>query len=94
MKAKYFPNTSFWDTVRLGCAPYVWKNICDSRLILERGTRWRIRDGYVVQVWKDRWLPIPITFSPFSSCVDPSLLDLKVSDLLLPSGGWTKYLVW
>ena len=93
LKAKYFPNSSFWEARRPSGASIIWKSICDARCVLERGTRWRIGNGQSVSVWQDRWLPRPIYFKPMTPCVNFNLVNLKVSDLLLSSGSWNEQLV-
>lgn len=54
LKAKYFLSTSFWEAGRPSNASSVWKGITDSRFILERGSRGRIRNRENVSVWSDK----------------------------------------
>jgi hypothetical protein len=55
-KAKYFPNSSFFEA-ELGNNPsYVWRSLWKSRHILTLGCRWRIGDGSQIKVMFDPWL--------------------------------------
>lgn len=57
LKAKYFPNSSFWDA-SIGSSPsFVRRSIWEARSVLELGTRWRIGIGDSVLIWKDIWVP-------------------------------------
>ncbi|KAH0983488.1 hypothetical protein GBA52_010665 [Prunus armeniaca] len=38
----------------------------DARMVIERGSRWRIGTWDTVRVWRDRWLPLPDSFQVFS----------------------------
>jgi hypothetical protein len=63
LKAKYFPQTSFLDA-DLGSRPsYMWRSLLSSKDLLKEGLVWRIGDGKKIQIWKDRWLPTPLSFS-------------------------------
>lgn len=35
----------------------VWKNMLAARDLIERGSRWQVRDGKKIKIWEDRWLP-------------------------------------
>jgi hypothetical protein len=55
-KARYFPNSSFFEA-KLGNNPsYVWRSLWKSRHILTLGCRWRIGDGSQIKVMLDPWL--------------------------------------
>jgi ribonuclease HI len=63
LRGKYFPHDSFL-SAELGNRPsYVWKSLFFARELLEDGLVWRIGDGSNVKIWKDRWLPTPITYA-------------------------------
>ncbi|MCI17289.1 RNA-directed DNA polymerase (Reverse transcriptase), partial [Trifolium medium] len=56
LKARYFPNSSFFDA-NLGYNPnYSWRNLWGSRDILKRGCRWVVGDGSRVRVMGELWL--------------------------------------
>nr|DAD24222.1 TPA_asm: hypothetical protein HUJ06_025685 [Nelumbo nucifera] len=55
-KAKYFPKGDFL-AAQCGHNPsYTWKIIWHSRIVLEKGCRWRIGNGQHIRVWDDLWL--------------------------------------
>lgn len=93
LKAKYFPTVSFWDAPRPKWSSYTWKSICDARDILYKGCRWDIGNGKQVHAWTDKWVPRPLSFKVISACPNPSLLNLKVADLISPAGEWNKDLL-
>jgi hypothetical protein len=41
----------------------VWRSLLSGRDLLNEGLVWRIGDGKKIQIWKDRWLPTPLSFS-------------------------------
>ncbi|KAF5443558.1 hypothetical protein F2P56_036105, partial [Juglans regia] len=56
-KAKYFPNSTFFEA-KLGVNPsYAWKGICVAKTWLSEGCRWRVGSGESVFIWKDSWVP-------------------------------------
>jgi hypothetical protein len=51
-------------TSSLGNKPsFVWRSIFASKYFLKQGLVWRVGDGKSIQIWQDRWLPTPISFS-------------------------------
>jgi ribonuclease HI len=89
-KARYFPNSSLFDST-IGHNPsYAWRGIWKARQILMQGCRWRIGSGDNIRVMNDPWLRdgdgawIP---SPQAHCV----YDLCVRDLMVPNSHiWDK----
>ncbi|KAM0982143.1 hypothetical protein ACFX2A_015403 [Malus domestica] len=56
LKARYFPSTSFLDTIR-GCrTTWAWASSLDGREILLNDAHWQIMNGSNVKIWFDRWL--------------------------------------
>ncbi|KAM1767625.1 hypothetical protein TB2_045509 [Malus domestica] len=81
LKAKYFPNTSFWDASVSSSSSYCWSSILKAIVVLEKGTRWLIGDRALVQVSKDRCVPRPSTFRPIT--LPPSSQEeLRVCELI------------
>lgn len=83
LKAKYFPRGDFINA-KLGYNPsFTWRSIWNSRIILQKGCRWRIGCGHNVNVWNDPWLRDICNFlintPPISDCE-----FMKVSDLMIP----------
>ncbi|MCI37607.1 putative ribonuclease H protein, partial [Trifolium medium] len=55
-KARYFPNSSLFES-HLGSNPsYAWRSIWKSRQVLMNGCRWRIGDGTKIKVMHEPWL--------------------------------------
>jgi ribonuclease HI len=63
LKAKYFPNSSFLEAP-LGKRPsYAWRSIFSARNLLQRGLIWRVGNGSSINIWRDRWIPTPTSYS-------------------------------
>ncbi|XP_027086733.2 uncharacterized protein [Coffea arabica] len=81
-KAKYFPNTDFFQAQEGSRPSWSWRGLCEVRKYIEAGSRWRVGSGQSIKIWSDRWLPRPFTFKivsrstalPENSTVD-SLID-------------------
>jgi hypothetical protein len=87
MKAKYYPDGDFL-SAHLGRRPsFAWRSIFQAKRVVEEGLLWRIGDGETVRIWKDQWLPPPLTsliHSPHHSLDANS----KVSTLIDRTSGW------
>ena len=56
-KARYFLNCSFLEAY-IGHNPsYVWRSLLMARDILVEGTKWRVGDGWKIEVASHKWLP-------------------------------------
>ncbi|KAL3826043.1 hypothetical protein ACJIZ3_022072 [Penstemon smallii] len=92
-KARYFPNSDVLGS-KLGSNPsYTWRSLWGAKGLLEAGTRWRIGNGILVNVWGDKWLPRESTFQLITPRNDRPP-DFKVSELIDAStGNWDSYRV-
>lgn len=80
LQARYFKQRRFIEAT-LGSNPsFIWRSILWGREIISRGHRWRIGNGDQVMVYKDNWIPRPITFKPISFPTLPT--DTTVSKLI------------
>ena len=71
-KAKYYPYGDVLG-VKLGSNPlYAWRSIFSSLEVIRRGSRWRVRNGKLIHIWEDKWLPTPTTYRV---CSPPRLFD-------------------
>ena len=62
LKAKYFPIGDVLNA-KLGASPsYSWRSIHSSLRVIKEGTRWRVRNGKLIHIWDDKWLPTPSTY--------------------------------
>ncbi|XP_042946916.1 uncharacterized mitochondrial protein AtMg00310-like [Carya illinoinensis] len=83
-KAKYFPNSSLFDSKVCASSSYVWKGIWEALDCLRKGCRWRVGNGQTVRIFKDPWLP---DCSSVSALVEVDE-NLKVHSLIDASTGW------
>ncbi|GLT60767.1 hypothetical protein SLA2020_335190 [Shorea laevis] len=87
LKAKYFPRDSVMKAPLCKRPSFAWRSICSARDLLQEGLLWRIGDGKSVNIWKDKWLPIPRTYSVQS----PRRLlaaEASVGELIDPDTKW------
>jgi hypothetical protein len=63
LKAKYYPHGTIMDANTGRHPSNVWLSIISAKSIIEKGKIWRIGNGEDVQVWGDRWIPVPLMFS-------------------------------
>ena len=66
LKAKYFPNSSFLDALIPVNASFIWRSICESKIVLQEGLRWRVGTGEKIKIWDDKWLPSCSTYQVIS----------------------------
>jgi hypothetical protein len=63
IKVKYYPNGSLL-SAKLGNRPsYAWRSIMVGKELFEEGVFWRVGNGRTVRVRRDKWIPIPISYS-------------------------------
>ncbi|XP_019155928.1 PREDICTED: uncharacterized protein LOC109152735 [Ipomoea nil] len=80
-KARYFPNTAFYEATLGGNPSYVWRSIMASQDLVRSGCRRRVGNGRMTKVWDHPWLPDP--HDPFVHSDQPTQLpDLMVADLI------------
>jgi len=93
LSAKYCPNSIILDAelgVRLS---FVWRSIWGSRKLILKGSRWLIRNGENIDIWKDRWLPRPRAFRPITPKPSVSAVS-RVCELIdTTQGDWNEALI-
>jgi hypothetical protein len=57
LKAKYYPEGRFKDTIFSGNASPTWQAIQHGLELLKKGLVWRMGGGQSIRIWRDRWLP-------------------------------------
>ncbi|KAG2675590.1 hypothetical protein I3760_12G011500 [Carya illinoinensis] len=57
LKAKYFPQSSFFQAGLGRCPSYTWQGIWEARKWLMAGCMWRIGSGTAVNIWSEQWIP-------------------------------------
>ena len=56
-KAKYFQHTSFLEASILNHSSFALRSITCGRDLIIQGSRWRMSNGSLINIWTDRWLP-------------------------------------
>ncbi|CAB4264093.1 unnamed protein product [Prunus armeniaca] len=69
LKARYHKDYSILEASEGHAPSYIWRSLCDSRVVLARRSRWQIGNGWSVKVWGDRWIPKPNSFQITSATV-------------------------
>lgn len=92
-KAKYFPNGDYLSS-ELGTNPsYVWRGLWGAKWVVRRGARWRVGDGFDINVWSSPWIPGTQSGKVISPRGD-AREDLKVCELIhLVSATWNAQLI-
>jgi hypothetical protein len=63
MKAKYHPRCSVMEAL-LGTKPsFAWRSISSAQPMIKNGLVWRVGNGRDINIWGEKWLPIPTTFA-------------------------------
>ncbi|KAL5579486.1 hypothetical protein UlMin_011928 [Ulmus minor] len=91
LKACYFPNGDFLSAKKGKHASFVWSSIVWGREIIKKGSRWRVGSGLNIDIFQNRWLPVPLLFKP--SSLPPFPGNFNVGMLHLESGDWNKPLI-
>ncbi|KAL0401630.1 UNVERIFIED_CONTAM: hypothetical protein Slati_4192900 [Sesamum latifolium] len=71
---------------------FTWRSILAARELILVGMRWHIETGQGVRIWKDKWIPRPLSFQVVMT---PNTLgeDVKVEELFDSEGGWKEELL-
>lgn len=81
LQAKYF-HAMDWKAARKGRGgSMIWNSLMWGKELLELGIRWRVGDGRLISVKKDRWLPRPLSFKVFSPL--RSTEEMMIADLIV-----------
>ena len=57
LKARYFPEEDILNAKLKKKASYAWKSILHGRDLINKGMRYIIGDGSLVNMWTDPWIP-------------------------------------
>ncbi|GAA0183407.1 hypothetical protein LIER_30822 [Lithospermum erythrorhizon] len=75
----YFKQTPFFHA-KLGSNPlFGWRRLLEGRKVLLKGSRWRVRDGRSIDVWKDPWVPRLGDFQLFGGGCALDILAMPLS---------------
>ncbi|XP_042954568.1 uncharacterized protein LOC122290977 [Carya illinoinensis] len=61
-KEKYFLNCEVMEAELKGSPSYIWRSIWSSRNLVREGLVWRVGNGRDISIWKEKWLPRPVTY--------------------------------
>jgi hypothetical protein len=93
IKAKYYPNSSLLEAKLGSKSSFAWRSIHSAQSLFEKGLIWRIGNGQSVQIWGDRWIPIPSTYKIQSPPRGLNQMS-KVCDLIdKENEGWNQQLL-
>lgn len=71
-----------------------WQSISASVDLIKDGMLWRINNGQDVNIWSDRWLPIPTSFQ-VQSLITVLSRNTKVEDPIDTTiGSWNRDVVY
>ena len=54
-KAKYFQHTSFLEASVSNHFSFAWRSITRGSDLIIQGSRWRVGNGSLINIWTDRW---------------------------------------
>ncbi|XP_075658938.1 uncharacterized protein LOC142628784 [Castanea sativa] len=92
-KEKYYPNGDVLKAKRGSNPSYAWRSIYNNLEVIHRGTRWRMGNGKMINIWDDKWLPTPTSYKVISPPRD--LDDFPMVSSLIDDGtkSWKSNLV-
>lgn len=81
LRDKYLRNCNITSWPRKRKASHVWRNILDTKHILDKGLKWTVEDGKSVDIWKTWWCgnsPIAISYPGNHTTSNQRIEDLIV----------------
>ncbi|KAL0310148.1 UNVERIFIED_CONTAM: hypothetical protein Sangu_2458200 [Sesamum angustifolium] len=93
LKARYFPHGNIFEASLSRRPSYTWRSLIAAQDIFRAGCRWRVGSGTSICIWKDPWLPRPLTFGLITPPLG-HMSEMKVSDLIDPqTQDWNAQLI-
>ena len=94
-KSKYFQQTSFLEALVSNHSSFAWRSITRRRDLIIQGSRWRVGNGSLINIWTNRWLPSetnqkvcsPRTILPAEATI-ANLMDFSA-----PQSRWKDFLI-
>ncbi|XP_040372969.1 uncharacterized protein LOC121052306 [Rosa chinensis] len=86
-KARYFPDTSFWEVTSHASPSYSWRSIFSTRDMLKDSCYWQVGNGENIDIYSDLW----VVALPLGRPIPSGLATVEVSkvhELLSGTGGW------
>ncbi|KAK4406046.1 hypothetical protein Sango_0611100 [Sesamum angolense] len=89
LKARYFPHGNIFEASLSRRPSYTWRSLMAAQDIFRAGCRWRVGSGTSICIWKDPWLPRPLTFGPITPPPRDLILGIPLGHL-----GLEDQIVW
>ena len=94
-KSKYFQQTSFLEALVSNHSSFAWRSITCRKDLTIQGSRWRVGNGSLINIWTNRWLPSetnqkvcsPRTILPAEATI-ANLMDFSA-----PQSRWKDFLI-
>jgi hypothetical protein len=86
LKAKYYPNGIFADTVFAGNGSSTWRAIEYGLELVKKGIIWRVGNGASIRAWRDPWIPRVAHHRPITA--QGHCRYRWVADFMRPDGTW------
>ncbi|XP_024156414.1 uncharacterized protein LOC112164456 [Rosa chinensis] len=91
-KAKYFPDSTFWDAPSYESPSFSWRSIFSTKELLQSSYCWQVGDGTSISVFSNNWIPALPLGKPTGLRLAVDEVHI-VSDLMLGTGGWNVELI-
>lgn len=87
LKAKYYPRVSPIDAVTAYNPSYSWRSISAGFEVIHLGVLWRVGNGALIRVGRDKWVPSAPYFHVDRE-LDFSNANRVVADFITSHGAW------
>ncbi|KAI9156288.1 hypothetical protein LWI28_003813 [Acer negundo] len=84
LKACYFPDSNLLKAELKPTTSFMWKSLMWGKEIIAAGTRWKVGDGSMIRIYKDKWIVRPTSFCHISP---PFLGENTTVDMLISASG-------
>lgn len=87
LQGRYFPQSSKLEASCSSTSSFFWKGLIWGLDLLKGGLRRNVGNGQNTRLFKDPWIPRPVTFQVLTSG-DPVESDMLVADFITPTAQW------
>lgn len=89
LKARYYPRLSFLEANKGHNPSFIWNSFLERQWLFCEGVRWRVGNGWNIQVWKNTWMPILWSYRPVTRNIFLGK-TLRVKGFTCPQRKWWK----
>ncbi|XP_062005939.1 uncharacterized protein LOC133723125 [Rosa rugosa] len=82
LKARYFPDCSFFEAFKGYRASWGWSSLLEARDKIFDGFHWQVINGYSINIWSDKWIPPPNTGMVQTTGLPLGNAPMKVNSLI------------